>query len=629
MNNNIIRICLAAALPAMLWSCSEKMDNSDFSDVLGKDYNQEILWNVDSLAFRRAGWSTTDASNGAEIRQAQIEMLGGTQSVSYITYPSNMFITRIAAADNGVANTSEIAAGSKAVFAINGGPCDASGATSFVMIGNKVISEGSGSVSGAGALAINETLDGSTIGIVSNASSSSLQTDYTSALIAGPVLVAGGKEQTFADTEENNTRQARSIIGTDDKGNYFMAVIDGGVTGQADGATMAEAAFIARIIGMQDAVCLSGGNASTLWSGTDGVVSHPSGNGSYDNAGETEVANIVYVELNTPFAGGDGTKNDPYQIGTSRHIQNMSSALEEGTAVYFELIDDIDMEGIDWIPLNYADPYMKIVHLDGNGHTIHNFFSSYASYPSFFGVLYGECRDIRFLNAKIDATQSTAAGIIGGYLGTTGKPGLLENAYINGTVAAGTENNFGGIAGNLRQGTIRNCHADVEVSCSKDINATWNNGLGGIAGRVYDNAIIENCFVTGKILGDNTYNVGGVAGHSEDWTTNRTVRNNISWVSELNGRAAVGNIFGRWRATENSVIENNYRNPACQLTTYANDGTVSEGIYNEGNTSDFADCGTPTDNPCETATTLGWDTDIWDLTGVTPQLKLFTDSDGE
>ena len=67
-----------------------------------------------------------------------------------------------------------------------------------------------------------------------------------------------------------------------------MAVIDGGVTGQADGATMAEAAFIARIIGMKDAVCLSSGDASTLWSEDGGVVSHPSGNGIYDNTGEDE-----------------------------------------------------------------------------------------------------------------------------------------------------------------------------------------------------------------------------------------------------------------------------------------------------------------------------------------------------
>ena len=628
MNNNIIRICLAAALPAMLWSCSEKIDNSAFSDVLGKDYNQEILWDVDSLAFRRASWSTTDASYGAEIRQAQIKMLGGTQSVSYITYPSNMFITRIAAADNGLQSTSELAAGSKAVFAINGGPCDASGATSFVMIGNKVISEGSGSASGAGALAINETLDGSTIGIVQNASSSSLQTDYTSALIAGPVLVAGGKEQTFADTEENNTRQARSIIGTDDKGNYFMAVIDGGVTGQADGATMAEAAFIARIIGMQDAVCLSGGNASTLWSGTDGVVSHPSGNGSYDNTGEEGVANIVYVELNTPFAGGDGTKNDPYQIGTSRHIQNMSTVLEEGTAVYFELIDDIDMEGIDWIPLNYADPYMKIVHLDGNGHTIHNFFSSYASYPSFFGVLYGECRDIRFLNARIDGSDtSSSGGIIGGYIGTSGKPGLVENTYVQGSVYAVNQTANGGIAGQINTGTVRNCYADVTVE-TKDEYMFANYGIGGIVGDMKNNATVENCFVTGKILGKYNYNAGGVAGRSNDGT-NVILRNNISWVTEVNGRVAVGSVTGRWQ-TKTGTAENNYSNASADVTTYANDGTGEEiGNYGAGSTTDYADFGTTTAEPCRAASELGWDTSIWDLTGETPQLKLFTDSDGE
>ena len=627
MNNNIIRICLAAALPAMLWSCSEKIDNSAFSDVLGKDYNQEILWDVDSLAFRRASWSTTDASYGAEIRQAQIKMLGGTQSVSYITYPSNMFITRIAAADHGLQSTSELAAGSKAVFAINGGPCDASGATSFVMIGNKVISEGSGSASGAGALAINETLDGSTIGIVQNASSSSLQTDYTSALIAGPVLVAGGKEQTFADTEENNTRQARSIIGTDDKGNYFMAVIDGGVTGQADGATMAEAAFIARIIGMQDAVCLSGGNASTLWSGTDGVVSHPSGHGSYDKPGEEGVANIVYVELNTPFAGGDGTKNDPYQIGTSRHIQNMSTVLEEGTAVYFELIDDIDMEGIDWIPLNYADPYMKIVHLDGNGHTIYNFSSSYSSYPSFFGVLHGECRNIRFLNARIDAgSTSSGNGIIGGYIGTGGKPGLLENAYFQGSLYLQNQAANGGIAGQIRDGIVRNCYADIEIVTPDTWYADVNFGIGIIAGDMRDNCTIENCFATGKVLGKFAFNAGGLAGRSNG--SNIVIQNNISWVSEVNGRAAAGSVIGRWQ-TSHGTNQNNYSNKETVITTYANGGTgVTQDIYHK-NDNDYADLGKYTDNPCQTATSLGWDTDIWDLTGETPQLKLFIDSDGE
>ena len=126
----------------MLWSCNEKIDNSSFSEMLGEDYNQEILWNVDSLAFRRADWKTTDAGNGAELRQAQIGMLGGTQSVSYITYPSSMFVTRIASSGNGLENTSNIAEDHRAVFAINGGPCNASGATSFVMVNNKVLKKG-------------------------------------------------------------------------------------------------------------------------------------------------------------------------------------------------------------------------------------------------------------------------------------------------------------------------------------------------------------------------------------------------------------------------------------------------------------------------------------------------------
>ncbi len=627
MDKNIIRICLAAALPAVMWSCSEKIDNSAFSDMLGEDYNQQILWNVDSLAFRRADWTVTDASYGAELHRAQIEMFGSVQSISYMTYESSMFFTKIASSGESLRNASEIATDSKAVFAINGGPFDASGATSFVMADGKVISQGTSGTNGA-AIAISETLDGSTVSILPEASAAELQGSYTSAMIAGPALVTDGKELTFADTEENTARKARTIFGTDDKGDCIMAVIDGGVTGRADGATMAEAAFIARIMGLQDALCLSGGDASAMWLDTEGVVSHPSGNGSYDSAGETPVANIIYVEINTPFAGGDGTQNDPYQIATPKHIQNMASVLKAGTAVYFELIDDIDMTGIDWVPLNYADPYTNIVYLDGNGHTIHNFFSSYASYPSFFGVLYGECRDIRFLNARIDGGDtSSSGGIIGGYIGTSGKPGLVENTYVQGSVYAVNQTANGGIAGQINTGTVRNCYADVTVE-TKDEYMFANYGIGGIVGDMRNNATVENCFVTGKILGKYNYNAGGVAGRSNDGT-NVILRNNISWVTEVNGRVAVGSVTGRWQ-TKTGTAENNYSNASADVTTYANDGTGEEiGNYGAGSTTDYADFGTTTAEPCRAASELGWDTSIWDLTGKTPQLKLFLDAGTE
>ena len=331
-----------------------------------------------------------------------------------------------------------------------------------------------------------------------------------------------------------------------------------------------------------------------------------------------------------PFEGGSGTQEDPYLIANARHIQNMRSASASGSATYFELTADIDMADVeDWIPLNYDGPYNRQIFLDGNGHTILNFSCNYDEYPSFFGVLYGECKNIRFVNASVDGsdgTTSSSAGIIGSFVGTGGKEGLAENIYVQGQVLGGeTSSNYGGIAGVVNYGTVRNCYADVEVRCVDTGNEAWQEGVGGIAGQIREESLIENCFAAGKVLGFPIYNAGGIVGHTQDVNHKHTLKNCISWQSEISGRVAVGNIAGRWRnKTEGTqVIENNYRNPATVLTTYNEDGSVSEGIYGSGNTADYADCGTPTDDPCGIAqNTLGWSADIWDFSGETPRLKI-------
>ncbi len=42
-------------LLALVYSCSDSGDNSDYSGMLKKDFNQEeIKWDVDSLALMRA-----------------------------------------------------------------------------------------------------------------------------------------------------------------------------------------------------------------------------------------------------------------------------------------------------------------------------------------------------------------------------------------------------------------------------------------------------------------------------------------------------------------------------------------------------------------------------------------------
>jgi exopolysaccharide biosynthesis protein len=75
---------------------------------------------------------------------------------------------------------------------------------------------------------------------------------------------------------------------------YFV-VVDGRFPGQADGTSIPETAFIARILGLHDAVNFDGGGSSTLWSSKLGVINHPYDNKVYDHEGERKIPNILMV----------------------------------------------------------------------------------------------------------------------------------------------------------------------------------------------------------------------------------------------------------------------------------------------------------------------------------------------
>ena len=129
----------------------------------------------------------------------------------------------------------------------------------------------------------------------------------------------------------------------------------------------------------------------------------------------------------------------------------MSELLVPQTKVYFRLKADIDMTGIDWVPLNFASPYENLIDFDGNGHTISNFTSTFANYPSFFGVLYGSCHDVTFTNAVIESAVGGATGIIASYCGTTNMPGEAHRVHVQGRVTSpgGNKNGTGGLFGRI------------------------------------------------------------------------------------------------------------------------------------------------------------------------------------
>lgn len=220
------------------------------------------------------------------------------------------------------------------------------------------------------------------------------------------------------------------------------------------------------------------------------------------------------------FSGGDGSQAHPYLIANARQLDNMHAEgiLKHQERVYFRLIEDIDMaeylSSHRWVPLNAVNPYDYLVDFDGANHTIDNFSCSYVNGtdaaaqkdPSFFGLLYGTCHDVTFTHATITCDNGPC-GILGGYIGYSGKKGVVQNVHVQGSVtktgATGTHG-VGGMAGLVVFAYIDSSSADVEVSSGDQFT-------GGLIGRDDGDASrIRNCWTSGTVYGQQK--VGGIAG---------------------------------------------------------------------------------------------------------------------
>ena len=214
---------------------------------------------------------------------------------------------------------------------------------------------------------------------------------------------------------------------------------------------------------------------------------------------------------------GSGTESDPYKLSTTRNLLAMKAALVKGQMTYFKLMNDIDMSSIEnWDPLNPDEPYDLGIVFDGGGHFLKNLKSKEKHYSSFFGVLYGKCHNVKFVDAEIVSASNSGAGIIGGYIGTGGKPAIVSGVEASGTVTnAGKGQSVGGLGGNAREATIENCTVSVTVSNPMG-DGTNRTATGGVVGKTIDSAVkIKNCIVRGVVeitKGINNTYTGGIVG---------------------------------------------------------------------------------------------------------------------
>ena len=376
---------------------------------------------------------------------------------------------------------------------------------------------------------------------------------------------------------------------------------------------------------------------------------------------------------------GTGTKNDPYNIYNTADLLKMSELLVPGTKIYFRLKADIDMTGIDWVPLNFASPYENLIDFDGNGHTISNFTSTFANYPSFFGVLYGSCHDVTFTNAVIESAVGGATGIIASYCGTTNMPGEAHRVHVQGRVTSpgGNKNGTGGLFGRIWGANITACSADVEIESGEDyvggifgydtgastVSDCWTKGhvkagskVGGIGGGfIKADSEMYNCFSLMTVEGSFQY--AGILGHAnldqKNANTTNTPNNHIegciAWNDEIKSRATDGaehyssGVIVGFTATQNYLAKC-FRKADIAFSECEKNAELGYVVTNQGNagpgaplvvgtnTYDFAYHGlaAPADATVTSlARSLGWSDSVWDFSTPIPTLKAGTGGGGD
>ncbi|MBP3193974.1 T9SS type A sorting domain-containing protein [Natronogracilivirgula saccharolytica] len=211
------------------------------------------------------------------------------------------------------------------------------------------------------------------------------------------------------------------------------------------------------------------------------------------------------------FAAGDGTEDDPYQIESWEHLNNVRDYLDQ----HFVLTTDLDQDsefydefnsGQGWLPIgDFSDnPFTGV--FDGDGYTISDL--SIQDEDNTYGGLFayiveGVVKDLGLLNA--DILGSHHQGIL------TGRADNSEilRVYSTGSVESTGTVNIGGLAGSLREdGVIDQSWSDVDVSVT--VHEGDRRNAGALVGYVTDGAEVTNSYAYGSVEGGRR--VGGLVG---------------------------------------------------------------------------------------------------------------------
>lgn len=216
------------------------------------------------------------------------------------------------------------------------------------------------------------------------------------------------------------------------------------------------------------------------------------------------------------YAGGDGSKTNPYEIATAEQLAKLARDVNNGNTFrgkYFKLTADIDLSGGIWMPIgkyyNYGNSNNRLFFgkFDGNGHVIKNMHIQWEdvddkkakSVWGLFSTLQGESStnlttvtNLIIENATVEKKQgfkpdgpSYNVGVVAGEIyGNTELSNIIihdsEITDNDETYEINRETKIGGIAGNVQTDSnnetfrIFNIAADTKINMLKKASVFYN-----------------------------------------------------------------------------------------------------------------------------------------------------------
>ena len=250
---------------------------------------------------------------------------------------------------------------------------------------------------------------------------------------------------------------------------------------------------------------------------------------------------------------------------------------------------------------------------------------------------------------KLTVTDSHATGDVttlashyaGGLIGSMNGTSIIQRCYATGNILCNGGNHNGGLIGNAARTTgdslIEDCYATGNVT----LKASNGRMAGGLVGVIENKTgiTIRRCYASGDIKSEYSV-VGGLVAFAKSGTLtdniNFTLENSIAWNKVISCPTAAPTTWssGAVIAVSNvyNTLTNNYRRPDMTFS----DGS-DFGLFDSPNVSASAPLkdaekvtyyypyhgiAAPAGSTISSvAKTLGWPTDIWDLSGDAPKLK--------